>query len=87
MYSKNLIAIIILLILAIIYVAFSGYKKEGFVSEKAKEICNVISKEGMPDNYTTYKNKIKDADIVQFTDVNSLYKENKLTPENVQNVI
>lgn len=87
--------LLIIAIFIIYYVArflgILGKGREGFASKQAHEVhdkAHEVFRDGGGDaRFTDYKNKVPGADPVQYNDVRDLYKQGKLTPDAVQQVI
>lgn len=85
------VAVVLVLLVLIVAVgaAFFRRGREGFVSDEAKAVyagAREVFHDGDA-NYTAYKNRVPEADPVQYSDVRKLWKEGQLTPEKVQGVL
>lgn len=85
--------VISLLVVYLVVCFLGGHrdKRENFVSKKAREVhdrAREVFEEGGGDaNYSKYKNRVPGADPVQYADVRRLFREGKLSPHNVEDVL
>ena len=86
-----LIAALAIVVIYLVIVYGRKYWHEGFASKRAREVYReareVFAEGGGDANYTRYKNKVKDADPVQYSDVRKLHQAGRLTPETVDRVL
>lgn len=83
--------IIVALVVLIYYIACKlGRRKEGFVSERAREVCaqsREVFRRKNDANYSDFKTRVSGADAVMYTDVRKLWQDGKLSPESVQKTL
>jgi hypothetical protein len=88
------VAIIVLLVVVVIYY-FTRWlargRRDGFTSRRAQEVYQstreLFDRTGGAATYSEYKTTLSDADPVLYTDVRRLWKEGRLSPEEVAKVI
>lgn len=92
--SATTVAVVVLLAVVIIYY-FTRWlargRRDGFASRRAQEVYQatreLFDRTGGAATYSEYKTSLQDADPVLYTDVRRLWKEGRLSPEEVAKVI
>jgi hypothetical protein len=83
-------AVIAVLVLVVLFLFWNtrGGKREGFVSKEARELTSnarqFFDGGGDATSYSKFKTRVPGADPVKFNDTRKLWKEGRLTPEEVQ---
>lgn len=96
-FSAITVAIVVVLAVILVYylvslgVAVVRRAREGFVTPQAYEVTaksrELFEKSQGNASYSDYKTSIVGSDPVVYTDVKALWKDGKLTPSNVQEVL
>jgi hypothetical protein len=87
------IAIVVLIAAAVIYycVRCRHRRRDGFVSHRAQEVHHssqaLFDRTGGSASYSEYKTTLSTADPVIYTDTRRLWKEGRLTPEEVEKIV
>ena len=88
------IAAIVLLAVIVIYCGarwFAHGRRDGFVSRRAQEVYQttreLFDRTGGAATYSEYKTTLSDVDPVLYTDVHRLWREGRLSPEEVAKVL
>ena len=85
-----LIAIVLIYYLCRFVVSMRPGHRDRFVSSQARVVAaraREVFADGGGSQYTKYRAGVPDADPVQYSDVRRLWREGRLTPENVQDVL
>ena len=88
---KIIIIIMLVIVLILIFVSnfsFNGFNnKNKFISKQTYDLYNNSKKAfDISNSYTNFKKYVKKTDPVQFMDLYGLYRQSKLSPENIQSL-
>jgi hypothetical protein len=83
--------IVITLVVIVYYVSAVIRNKDRFVSQRAQEVYSksqgIFDRTRGKATFSEYKTVVPNSEVVLYTDTKTLWKDGRLTPENVQAVI
>ena len=82
-----IIMLIIVLIMIIMFNMPDCGNKSGFISQQTYDLYNKSKTAfDISSSYTNFKKYVQNTDPVQFMDLYQLYRQDQLSPENIQSI-